>query len=78
MTREHKSLGNFVLCLIVIVLILLFINNRESLPSFNMNKNADTNLDYYDDNPNSNSSRDNMSRYYSTRHSRNIDFRYNN
>ena len=44
MTREHKSLGNFVLCLIVIVLILLFINNRESLPSFNMNKNADTNL----------------------------------
>lgn len=76
MTREHKSLGNFVLCLKVIVLILLFINNRDSLPSFN--KNADTNLDYYDDNPNSNSSRDNMSRSYSNRHSRYIDFRYNN
>ena len=78
MTREHKSLGNFVLCLIVLVLILLFINNRESLPSFNTSKNADTNLGYYEDNPNSNSSKDNMSRYYSTRHSRNIDFRYNN
>lgn len=61
MTREHKSLGNFVLCLIVLVLILLFINNRESLPSFNTSKNADTNLGYYEDNPNSNSSKDNMS-----------------
>lgn len=78
MTREHKSLGNFVLCLIVLVLILLFINNRECLPSFNTSKNADTNLGYYEDNPNSNSSKDNMSRYYSSRHSRNIDFGYNN
>ena len=78
MTREHKSLGNFVLCLIVLVLILLFINNRESLPSFNTSTNADTNLGYYEDNPNSNSSKDNMSRYYSSRHSRNIDFGYNN
>lgn len=78
MTREHKSLGNFVLCLIVLVLILLFINNRESLPSFNTNKTADTNLGYYEDNPNSNSSKDNMSKYYSSRHSRNIDFGYNN
>lgn len=78
MTREHKSLGNFVLCLIVLVLILLFINNRESLPSFNTSKPADTNLGYYEDNPNSNSSKDNMSKYYSSRHSRNIDFGYNN
>lgn len=54
MNRDYKCLGKFLLCLIVIVLLLLFLNNRERFPSFNNNQNEDAYLELYDEKPNNN------------------------
>ena len=54
MNRDYRRLGNFLLCLIVIVLLLLFVNNREHFPSFKNNQDVDEFLELNDEKLNNN------------------------